>query len=34
MDPASLFPRLQTLGYERITVSDDPTLTFTAHKRG
>lgn len=34
MDPASLFPRLQTLGYECITVSDDPTLTFTAHKQG
>jgi len=34
VDPASLFPRLQTPGYKSITVSDDPTLTFTAHKQG
>lgn len=32
IDPAGLFGRLQTLGYERITVGVDATLTFIGHK--
>jgi SAM-dependent methyltransferase len=32
VEPGTLLTRLQTLGYHRITVSTDPTLTFTAYK--
>lgn len=31
VDPAALLVRLQTLGYERITLTVDRTLTFRAH---
>lgn len=32
VDPGTLLTRLQTLGYERITVSVDYAMTFVAHK--
>jgi SAM-dependent methyltransferase len=32
VDPAGMLVRLQTLGYERITISADRVLTFVAHK--
>jgi hypothetical protein len=32
VDPGSLIARLQTIGYDRITVSIDHTLKFIAHK--
>jgi SAM-dependent methyltransferase len=32
IEPASLFTRLETIGYERITVSTEQGMTFVAHK--
>jgi SAM-dependent methyltransferase len=32
VDPAGMFVRLQTLGYERITITADHAMTFVAHK--
>jgi hypothetical protein len=32
IEPAVLLTRLQTLGYERITIGVDYAMTFVAHK--
>jgi SAM-dependent methyltransferase len=34
VEPASMLPRLQTLGFGKITITVDETLRFAAHKPG